>query len=71
MVKASSSRAKDPGFDSRFRQGFLFPGRVIPVTLELALARQAPGNKGSALGLVGSVPVDCDFYLSVAARAIV
>ena len=33
-----------------------FPGRVIPVTYELALqwlASQAPGVVGSALGLVG------------------
>ena len=30
VVKASASRAKDPGFESRLRQDF--PGPVIPVT---------------------------------------
>ena len=30
MVKASTSRAEDPGFESRHDR--IFPGRVIPVT---------------------------------------
>ena len=38
----------------------IFPGRVIPVTSKLALQWlpcQAPGVKGSVLGLVGQVSV--------------
>ena len=63
VVKASASRAEDPGFESRFRRDF-FPGRVIPVTQKLALQWlpcQAPGVIGSALGLVGPVSVYCDW----------
>ena len=62
VVKASASRAEDPGFESRLRPGF-FRGRVIPVTSELALEWlpcQAPGVIGSVLGLVGPVSVYCD-----------
>ena len=61
VVKASASRAEDPRFDSRLRVG-IFPGRVIPVTYKLALQWLpclAPGVLGSALGLVGPVPVYC------------
>ena len=60
VVKASASRAEDPGFESRL-QGF-FRGRVIPVTSKLTLQWlpcQAPGVIGSALGLVGPVSVYC------------
>ena len=60
VVKASASRAEDPGFESRFR----FRGRVIPVTQKLALQWlpcQAPGVIGSALGLVGPVSVYCNW----------
>ena len=60
-VKASASRAEDPGFESRLRRDFL--GRVIPVILKLALQWlpcQAPGVIGSALGLVGQVSVYSD-----------
>ena len=57
VVKATASRAENPGFNSRLRS-------------------QSPGVIGSALGLVGSVSVYCDwvrwfdpqlFYLIVAA----
>ena len=61
VVKASSSRAEDPGFVSRLRRDF-FRGPVIPVTSKLALQRlpcQASGVIGSALGLVGPVSVYC------------
>ena len=61
--KASSSRAEDPGFESRSRRDF-FGGRVMPVTRKLAiqwLPCQAPGVTGSALGLVGPVSVYCDW----------
>ena len=61
----------------------IFPGRVMPVTSELALQWlpcQAPGVVVSALGLVGPVSVYWlgeveswirSFYLSVAARKII
>ena len=63
MVKVSASRADDPRFESRLRRGF-FRGRVIPVTLKLALQWppcQDPGIIGSALGLVSPVSVYCDW----------
>ena len=63
VVKASASRAEDPGFESRLRRDF-FRGRVIPVTQKLTLQWlpcQAPGVIGSALGLVGPVSVYCDW----------
>ena len=63
VVKASASRAEDPGFESRLRRLF-FRGRVIPVTQKLALQWlpcQAPGVVGSALGLVDPVSVYCDW----------
>ena len=84
VVKASASRAEDPGFASRWRRDFIFRGRVIPVTSKLALQWlpcQAPGVVSSVMGLVGPVSVYCDwvrwkvwvcnFCLSVAARKIV
>ena len=61
VVKASVSRAKDPGFGSR--SGDFFPGVVMPVTERLALRWlpcQGPGVTGSALGLVRPVSVYCD-----------
>ena len=63
VVKAFSSREEDPGFESSLRRDS-FRGRVIPVTSKLALQWlpcQAPGVKGSALGLVGPVSVYCDW----------
>ena len=63
VVKASTSRVEDPGFESRLRRDF-FRGRVIPVTSKLALhwlPCQAPGIIGSVLGLVGPVSVYCDW----------
>ena len=60
VVKASASRAEDPGFESRD----FFQGRVIPVTSKLALQWlpcQAPGVIGSARGLVGPLSVYCDW----------
>ena len=52
VVKASASRAEDPGFESRLRREF-FLGRVIPVTSKLALQWlpcQAPGVIGVSTG---------------------
>ena len=63
VVKASASRAEDPGFESRLRRNF-FRGRVIPVTSKLALQWlpcQTPGVIRSALGLVGPASVYCDW----------
>ena len=62
VVKASASRAEDPGFESRLSWDF-FRGRVIPVTQKLALQWlpcQAHGVIGSVVGLVGPVSVYCD-----------
>ena len=55
MVKASASKAEEPGF---------FQGRVIPVTYKLGLQWlpcQVPGVIGSVLGLVGQMSVYCDW----------
>ena len=64
VVKASTSRGADPGFDSRLRCGDFFPGRVMPVTSKLPLhwlPCQALGVIGSAMGLAGPVSVYCDW----------
>ena len=63
LVKASPTRAEDPGFDFRLRRGD-FSGSSHTSDLKLALQWlpcQAPGVTGSALGLVGSVSVYCDW----------
>ena len=63
VVKASASRAEDPGFGSRLRRDF-FRSRVTPVTSKLALQLlpcQAPGVIGSVLGLDGPVSVYFDW----------
>ena len=63
VVKAFASRAEDPRFESRLHREF-FRGQVIPVTEKLSfqwLPCQAPGIKGSVLGLVGRVSVYCDW----------
>ena len=62
VVKASASRAEDPGFESRLRRDF--SRVVIPVASKVALRwlpGQAPGVIGSALGLAGPVSVYCDW----------
>ena len=76
VVKASASRAEDPGFDSRLRRGD-FPGRVIPVNSKLTrpwLPCQAPGvgcPVTCRLCLDEVENLICNFYLSVAARTLV
>ena len=58
MVKASASRAGDLFSIPALSLGDFFPGRVISVTSKLVLQWlpcQAPGDTGSALGLVGPV----------------
>ena len=62
MVKASASRAEDPGFESRLRREF--SGVVIPEIYKFALQWlpcQAPGAIGSVLGMVGPVSLYCDW----------
>ena len=62
VVKASASRAEDPGFESRLQQGVA--GSSYTNELKIALQWipcQASGNIGSALGLVGPVSVFCDW----------
>ena len=63
VIKASTARPENPGFESRLRRDF-FRGRVIPVISKLPLQWlpcRAPGIIGSALGLVGPVSVYCDW----------
>ena len=61
VVKASASRAEDPGFESRLRRDF-FRGRVIPMTQKMVLQYRVKRLElGSMLGLVGSVSVYCDW----------
>ena len=63
MVKASASRAEDPGFESRLRRDFSGSSHISDLK-KLALQWlpcQAPGVIGSALGLVGPVSVYCDW----------
>ena len=57
MVKASASRAADPGFDSRFLSGD-FSGSSH--TSDLKNVPSVATLPGSALGLVGPVSVYCD-----------
>ena len=62
VVKASTSRAEDPVFESRLHWDFC-RGRVIPVTSKLPFQwhpGQAPGIIESALGLVCPLSVYCD-----------
>ena len=57
VVKASASRAEDPGFESRLRRDFF---RIESIKLALQwLPCQAPCVIGSALGLVGPMSVYC------------
>ena len=60
VVKASASTAEDPEFESRLRWNF-FREPVIPVTKIGTPMATLPGAIRSALGLVGPVPVYCDW----------
>ena len=55
VVKASASRAEDPGFDSHLRRDF------SGVESLQWLSCQAPGVIGSVLGMVGPVSVYWDW----------
>ena len=62
VVKASASRAEDPGFESRFRRDFSGSSHTSDSEIGTPAATfQAPGVIGSALGLVGPVSVYCDW----------
>ena len=82
MVKASASRAKDPGFESRLRWDFTGSSQTsdfkigTPVaTLPGAWRYRVSAGTGwpgvSILRLGGVENLICIFYLSVAARKIV
>ena len=61
VVKASASRAEDLGFEFRLRQDFSRSSHASDFKIGPQwLPCQAPGDKGSALGLVGPVSVYCD-----------
>ena len=61
-VKASASRAEDPGFESRLRRNVLGSSHTGDLKLALQwLPCQAPGVTGSMLGLAGPVSVYCDW----------
>ena len=62
VVNASASRAKDLGFESRLRRDFTRSIHTSDLKIGTpALLFQAPGDMGSALGLVGPVSVYCDW----------
>ena len=63
VVKASASRAEDPGFESRLRRDFsgVESYQWLKKMALQFLPCQAPGVVGSVLGLVGPVSVYCDW----------
>ena len=62
VVKASASRAEDPGFESRLRRDFSRSSHTSDLKLALQwLPCQAPGVIGSVLGVVSPVSVHCDW----------
>ena len=59
VVKASASRAEDPGFESRLRWDFSGSSHTSDFKIATPVATcQAPGVIGSVLGLVGPVSYD-------------
>ena len=61
VVKASVTRAEDPGFEFRLRRDFSASSHTNDLKLALQwLPSQAPGIVGSALRLVDPVSVYCD-----------
>ena len=63
VVKASASRAEDPGFESRLRRDFfgVESYQWLKNWHSSGYPAKAPGVIGSALGLVGLVSVYCDW----------
>ena len=60
VVKASTSRAEDPGFESRLWRNFSGSSHTIDLKFGAPVAT-LPGVIGSVLGLVGPVSVYCDW----------
>ena len=61
MVKASALWVKDPGFESRLSRGFSGSSHTSDLQIGIVVATLlAAGVIGSALGLVGPVPANCD-----------
>ena len=69
MVKASAPRADDLGLESRFHRDFPVSSHTSDLKKKKKkkkkafhwLPCQVPGEKGSALGLVGPMSVYCDW----------
>ena len=61
MVKASASRAEDPGFDSSLGRIFAGTSHTSDLKIGTPVAALAPGVIGSVPGLVGPVSVYCDW----------
>ena len=65
VVKATASRAEDPGFESSLCRDFSESNHTMTVKKKKKaspwLPYQPPGVIGSALGLVGPVSVYCDW----------
>ena len=59
VIMASTSRAEDPGFESRLSRIFLRSSHTNDSPV--AIPCQAPGVIASALGLVGPVSVYCNW----------
>ena len=65
MVKASDSRAEDPGFESHLSRDFSGSSHTSDLKIGTPVAKlPGPGITGSALGLVGPVSLYCDWVLS-------
>ena len=82
MAKASASRAKDPGFDSRLRRDFSGSSHTSDLKIGTPVATlpgawrsrvsAGTGRPGVSILCLGEVEnLICNFYLSVAARNIV
>ena len=79
VVKASASRAEDPGFDSRFRRDQVHTSDLKKTGTPVAAlpgawryrVRSGTGRPGVSILCPGEVEnLICNFYLSVAARNI-
>ena len=82
MVKASASRAEDPGFESRLRRDFLGSSHTSDLKIGTPVAtlpgawcyRVSAGTGQPGVSILGLGEVEswiCNFYLSVAAHKIV
>ena len=82
VVKASASRAEDPGFESRLRRDFSGSSHTSDIKIRISVntlqgawhyrASTRTGRPGVSILLLGEVEsLICNFYLSLAARKIV